>query len=744
MATTAPQTTGPSRFGPFELDPLSGELRKSGVRIALQDQPLAILRALLAAPGQIVTRDELRHRLWPDDTFVDFEHGLNAAIKRLRDTLGDSADTPRFIETVPRRGYRFVGPLQGTLAAVPTLPAPTSGNDVSETDAGAHARSNVAPSRVAEAPAVASRHASRRRWLLIAGVLLVPLAATAGLVYALRPLPPPRITRTREVVLRSGMQVGRLVTDGTRIYFTERGPEGVRLYQVSVAGGEPVRLPLPGIPDPFVSDLSTDGAELLVRAFTAGDARYWDDPLWVVSLPGGNSRRLGDVLAHDAVWSPDGLRLAYAQGTGVYVAERDGSRARKLFTQPTAVGALRWSPDGTRLRFLAPDAVEMGLVWWEGRTDGSDLRRVLVGWPAWPSVFGPQFMGSSGAWTSDGRYFALVSSQGPEVAASVWGVREAASRVRRASPNPVQLTTGPISYTGVSPDPDGRRLFVTGQQRRGELVRVDAGTQELRPFLSGISAEMLDFSKDGEWVAYTGFPDGTLWRSRVGGEERRQLTHPPMQAAGPRWSPDGRRIAFMASERPRDNFDVYVVSADGGGIERLVPGVGPAGDPSWAPDGRALAFDHWEAAGPRIRLLDVGSGRVEALPGAGGLFSARWSPTGRHIAALARREKTNGLMLYDLATRQWTTLYDAGGADWPSWSRDGVWVYFWATTRTGESGLGRVRVSDRRLEPVATPRGLVGEGMFGVPWWGLAPDGSLLTLRSTSFWGIYALDWETP
>jgi hypothetical protein len=89
-------------------------------------------------------------------------------------------------------------------------------------------------------------------------------------------------------------------------------------------------------------------------------------------------------------------------------------------------------------------------------------------------------------------------------------------------------------------------------------------------------------------------------------------------------------------------------------------------------------------------------------------------------------------------------LYDAGGADWPSWSRDGVWVYFWATTRTGESGLGRVRVSDRRLEPVATPRGLVGEGMFGVPWWGLAPDGSLLTLRSTSFWGIYALDWETP
>src|SRR5712692_2104759 len=108
MAMSSPVEGRIVRFGPFELDLRSGELRKNGSRVGLQDQPLQILSVLLERPGEMVTREELRQRLWPADTYVDFEHGLNAAVKRLRDTLGDSADTPRFIETVPRRGYRFV------------------------------------------------------------------------------------------------------------------------------------------------------------------------------------------------------------------------------------------------------------------------------------------------------------------------------------------------------------------------------------------------------------------------------------------------------------------------------------------------------------------------------------------------------------------------------------------------------------------------------------------------------------
>ena len=101
------------RFGVFEVDLQSGELRKQGIRVRLQDQPFQILVLMLDKPGEVVTRDEIRHRLWPDGTFVDFEHSLNAAIKRLRAALGDSAENPRFVETLHRRGYRFIAPVNG-------------------------------------------------------------------------------------------------------------------------------------------------------------------------------------------------------------------------------------------------------------------------------------------------------------------------------------------------------------------------------------------------------------------------------------------------------------------------------------------------------------------------------------------------------------------------------------------------------------------------------------------------------
>src|SRR5215471_7076575 len=105
----AANTTRVLRFGEFELDDVAGELRRQGVKLRLQEQPLQILQVLIRVPGEIVTRDQLQRRIWTSDTFVDFDHGINNAIKRLREVLGDIADTPRYIETLPRRGYRFIG-----------------------------------------------------------------------------------------------------------------------------------------------------------------------------------------------------------------------------------------------------------------------------------------------------------------------------------------------------------------------------------------------------------------------------------------------------------------------------------------------------------------------------------------------------------------------------------------------------------------------------------------------------------
>jgi DNA-binding winged helix-turn-helix (wHTH) protein len=113
---------GPVRFGVFELDPSAGEVRKQGVRIRLQDQPLQVLQILLEKPGQVVTREELQRRLWPSNTFVEFDKGIYNAIKRLRETLGDDAETPRYIETIPRRGYRFIGSVQKLGDEAPVAP----------------------------------------------------------------------------------------------------------------------------------------------------------------------------------------------------------------------------------------------------------------------------------------------------------------------------------------------------------------------------------------------------------------------------------------------------------------------------------------------------------------------------------------------------------------------------------------------------------------------------------------------
>src|SRR5688572_5617065 len=119
------EATPPLRFGAFELDVRLRELRTGTTRVRLQDQPFEILRIMLERPGDVVTREQLRQRLWPDGTYVDFEHSLNAAVKRLRAALGDDAENPRFVETLPRRGYRFIGPLGRAAEAVPVLPART-------------------------------------------------------------------------------------------------------------------------------------------------------------------------------------------------------------------------------------------------------------------------------------------------------------------------------------------------------------------------------------------------------------------------------------------------------------------------------------------------------------------------------------------------------------------------------------------------------------------------------------------
>jgi len=208
--------------------------------------------------------------------------------------------------------------------------------------------------------------------------------------------------------------------------------------------------------------------------------------------------------------------------------------------------------------------------------------------------------------------------------------------LRREVADPVLLAAGPINYLSPVPSLDGKRLFVIGQQPRGELVRYDMKTGQFVPYLSGISAQGVSFSSDGKWVTYVTFPEGTLWRMRTDGSERLQLTFSPFRAFQPYWSPDGKSIAFMGDE-PGKSWQVYIVAAEGGLPRLLSPQDRNHGDPHWSPDGLSLAFGALPFAEPDnaggIFILDLKTNRVSKVAGSERMFSPRWSPDGRFIDA---------------------------------------------------------------------------------------------------------------
>ena len=330
---------------------------------------------------------------------------------------------------------------------------------------------------------------------------------------------------------------------------------------------------------------------------------------------------------------------------------------------------------------------------------------------------------------------------------NIWAIRERTRPFQRANREPVQLTTGPTQFGEPVPSPDSKRLFVTGWQPRTELVRYDSKSGQFLPYFGGMSAEGVDFSKDGKSVVYVAYPEGTIWRANADGSDRQQLTFPPFRAGMPRWSPDGKQIAFQGA-LPGKSERIYLMSSDGGTPQQVTNGEsGDEGDfdPAWSPDGSSLAFGGNPYVGQApmklIIRLDLETRRISPLPGSEGLWSPRWSPNGSYIAALS--SDSEKLMLYDLRTHEQTELA-SGEINCPSWSRDSGFVYF--DTASGDPNFFRVRIRDRKIERIVSLKDVHRSASTGTfaPWTGLAPDGSLLVQREAGAGEIYALDWEAP
>ena len=524
-----------------------------------------------------------------------------------------------------------------------------------------------------------------------------------------------------------------LLSDGSRLYFQEVSGSKVLITQVSTSGGEtvPLRNDLKG---PLVlMDLSPNRSELLARDFF-GDTP--DRPLLRMSLPWGTPRPIGHLTGHDAAWSPDGSRICYANEDQLYLANNDGTNERLIATVPGAPIWPRWSPDGKRLRFTVRDNGG-GTSLWEVSPTAQNARALLPGWNPHPAE-------CCGSWSSDGKYFIFQSTR--EGDTSLWEIRETNSPFGSSDSKPIRLTEGPLNVSAPLFSPEGHRIYAIVHQRRGELVRYNAERRSFDLYLGGMSADHVEFSRDLQWIAYSAFPEETIWRSRPDGSERLQLSSEPIAALFPRWSPDGRRIAFMGS-RPGAVVKIYMVQSNGSEPELLMPGDSPEIDPNWSPDGNYIMFSKLPSMNemgqgrPLIQIVDLRSRRVTTLPGSEGLTAPRWSPNGRFVVATALsggRWGNPAVMIFDFTTGKWTGL-EKDPIDNKWWSVDGKYFYF-DKYMDNDPAIYRLRLSDRSIERITSIND-VRRSYNDMGWWmGITPDGSPMVLRDTSIEEIYALD----
>jgi serine/threonine protein kinase/Tol biopolymer transport system component len=588
---------------------------------------------------------------------------------------------------------------------------------------------------VAMAKAVAPdprRRSPRRSWLALLAVAVF-LVAAAGFWF-LVPLSAPKVLAYNPLTSDRQKKFDPLVTDGSRLYFLTPGKSGWTITEVSVSGGETAPV-ASHFDDIQLADISPNGSELLIGQFNNALTIADDAPIYILPLPAGLPRRVGDILGHDGSWSPNGEQIVYAHGNELFLAKPDGSESRRLVTLAAPPEQPRWSPDGKVLRFTEYDSKTNSSSLWEVASDGTRLRPLLPGWSSSPQE-------CCGSWSPDGNYYVFQSDRLPS-ATTLWAIREKSGFLHRRNPEPTQLTTGGSNMAGPVFSRDGKKLFAIQKGPQGELVRRDPKSQQYLPYLSGISANHLAFSKDGQWVAYRSVPDGALWRSRVDGTERLKLTPRLMDALGAGWSPDGKQIAF-SSTMPGKPQHLYVVAADGGAPKQVTNGELEEW-PNWSRDGNSLFFgnqrsDMADGSANTICRLDLKTNQLTTLTGSEGKWFPRLSPDDSFIAALSN---ANHLMLFDLKTQNWTELTQ-NPVEHPAWSHDGKYVYF-NSTAEGEPAFYRVQIKDYKLERVASLKD-VKRPISGVlaAWTGLAPDDSLLALRDISTFEVYELDLQLP
>jgi Tol biopolymer transport system component/DNA-binding winged helix-turn-helix (wHTH) protein len=709
-----PEST--TRFGEFSADLETGELRRNGAKVKLQGQPFEILALLLKRPGRVVTREELRQRLWPSDTFVDFEHGLNAAVNRLREALGDSADEPRFIETVPRRGYRFIAAIEGHLRAE--------------------------PSEVSQVQDVRSR--SQSLWLRIVALIVgvVCLGSASLFIYKRTSTSRPSVQRTlTRLTFDEGLQVEATWSpDGRLIAYSSDRAGKFDIWVQQVSGGNPVQV-TKGPAHNWQPDWSPDGKYIVYRS-EEGDGGLYIVP----ALGGAGMERKIASFGYYPRWSPDGSKILFGSfstrlpvRSRFYVVESDGSAAREVWTdlaESVHAYSAAWLPDSQRICIWAPG--EPAPNFWAIPVGGGPASRLEIA----PEVVKhlTEAAGQGGgidisrrfSWSPSGT--AIYWEHAYQDARNIWRLTIDPRTLRGTGIE--RLTTGSGADIQPALSADGKRLAFTTQtqQVRTWLFPLDATRGRITGpgqavTSSAVQAWTPNLSRDGGRLAFFAERGGKFELREELLSEGREI---PIAAADdsygrtvPQWSRDGTSLAYVRQKtfttEVRSRAEIFedglMLWSSQNRTEEPITDLGQTNRIvyDWSPDDKLLLFSQSNSNTGRYEIWQL---PVAARPHAEAaaqkiisnpdydLFQPHFSPDGRWIVFEAiSNGSTPGSALYIIPAVGGSWIRITDGKSWddkPRWSPDGKMIYF-VSGRGGLFNVWGIRFDPVKGKPFGEP-----------------------------------------
>lgn len=715
------------QFGPYEADLHTHELWKYGTKIKLVGQPFEVLAILLSKPGELVTREELRDRLWPGDTFVDFNHGLNAAVNRLREALSDSADAPRYVETLPRRGYRFIALVERRNASH-AIPIP-----VAPADESVAIRAEVPPPAPPLQPQSTELKVLKipkwRRYMVGAGVPVLFLLIIFVAAIVLKKL----ASRGEASEAHSPVQRIRPLTsladetsepgfspDGNYVAFRREGvkSEESGIFVKSIGSDQLVQLTRNA--GDCCPAWSPDGRSIAFSRITDKESGIYVVPASrgqefpasgsLTVTVGGAERKLETngvaPKRGELDWSPDGKTIAFSGGTSIFLLSLDPSAVHRL-TEPPPLSedwGPAFSPDGQKVLFVRSRETSFPEEIMAMSTQGGEATRITSE-PA--RILGPP------RWSSDGQSVIYASDRGSHPA--LW---RTSVDVRDS---PVEINDGGW-YPAVSRR--GYRLAYQRITRSLNIWQLDLSAPGKRQHILVPSTSETDqgpgpqISPDSKKLAFMSDRSGTMeiWVSDRDGNNPVQLT--AVGSAGtPRWSPDSQSIAFDA--RGKNGPGIYAVGLQSGAPRLLTPDFESV-CPSWSQDGKWIYFASGHGGGGfQVWKVPAGGGSEVQLTTHGG-HAPMASPDGKYVF-YAKTEYAN--------PEVWQVPVDGGPerllspmirpATWASWSVVDQGIVFAGPSGKGKPVVGLFDFATHRVTDLGT--------LDTVPFWiGATRDGKTL------------------